>query len=156
MPFSSVIRKRKMHVIFLLKNSIKTFFVLLFVFIIFHSNSINAYDLPMNKIKENIVEELRLNVPSKYKEIWLKAEGEVWEPWLSKQDGFLGREIFYNQDKEEALLLVKWKNRKLWKNISDEEVEKMQRIYEETVTSYLGVETNPFEFIYEGELFEQK
>ena len=110
----------------------------------------------MNKIKENIVEELRLNVPSKYKEIWLKAEGEVWEPWLSKQDGFLGREIFYNQDKEEALLLVKWKNRKLWKNISDEEVEKMQRIYEETVTSYLGVETNPFEFIYEGELFEQK
>ena len=145
-----------MHVIFLLKNSIKTFFVLLFVFIIFHSNSINAYDLPMNKIKENIVEELRLNVPSKYKEIWLKAEGEVWEPWLSKQDGFLGREIFYNQDKEEALLLVKWKNRKLWKNISDEEVEKMQRIYEETVTSYLGVETNPFEFIYEGELFEQK
>ena len=144
-----------MHVISLLKNSIKTFFVLLLVLIISHSNSINAYDLQMNRINENIVEELRLNVPSKYKEIWLKTEGEVWEPWLSKQDGFLGREIFYNQDKEEALLLVKWKNRKLWKNISDEEVEKMQKIYEKTVTSYLGVETNPFEFIYEGELFEQ-
>ena len=145
-----------MQVINLLKNSLKTFFVLLLVFIIFHSNSINAFDLPMNRINENIVEELRLNVPSKYKEIWLKAEGEVWEPWLSKQDGFLGRQIFYNQDKGEALLLVKWKNKKVWKNISEEEVEKIQRIYEETVTSYLGVETNPFEFIYEGELFEQK
>ena len=145
-----------MQVIILLKNSLKTFFVLLLVFIIFHSNSINAFDLPMNRINENIVEELRLNVPSKYKEIWLKAEGEVWEPWLSKQDGFLGRQIFYNQDKGEALLLVKWKNKKVWKNISEEEVEKIQRIYEETVTSYLGVETNPFEFIYEGELFEQK
>ena len=145
-----------MQVISLLKNSLKTFFVLLLVFIIFHSNSINAFDLPMNRINENIVEELRLNVPSKYKEIWLKAEGEVWEPWLSKQDGFLGRQIFYNQDKGEALLLVKWKNKKVWKNISEEEVEKIQRIYEETVTSYLGVETNPFEFIYEGELFEQK
>tara|TARA_Y100001978_G_scaffold172794_1_gene163317 strand:- start:41 stop:478 length:438 start_codon:yes stop_codon:yes gene_type:complete len=145
-----------MQVISLLKNSLKTFFVLLLVFTIFHSNSINAFDLPMNRINENIVEELRLNVPSKYKEIWLKAEGEVWEPWLSKQDGFLGRQIFYNQDKGEALLLVKWKNKKVWKNISEEEVEKIQRIYEETVTSYLGVETNPFEFIYEGELFEQK
>ena len=145
-----------MQVIILLKNSLKTFFVLLLVFIIFHSNSINAFDLPMNRINENIVEELRLNVPSKYKEIWLKAEGEVWEPWLSKQDGFLGREIFYNKKKEEALLLVKWENRNLWKNISDEEVNKIQKIYEENVTSSLGISTNPFEFIYEGELFEQK
>ena len=32
----------------------------------------------------------------------------------------------------------------------------MQKIYEGTVTSSLGVETNPFQFIYEGELFEQK
>ena len=86
----------------------------------------------------------------------LKAEEEVWEPWLSKQDGFLGRQIFYNKKKGEALLLVKWENRKLWKSISDEEVNKMQEIYEETVTSTLGIETNPFKFIYEGELFEQK
>tara|TARA_B100000212_G_scaffold337790_1_gene313249 strand:+ start:490 stop:654 length:165 start_codon:yes stop_codon:yes gene_type:complete len=54
------------------------------------------------------------------------------------------------------LLLVKWKNRKLWKNISVEEVDKIQKIYEKTVKSSLGIKTNPFEFIYEGELFEQK
>ena len=135
---------------------IKKFFVLLLVSIIFQSNSPNAFALQMNKLNENIVEELRLSVPLKYKETWLKAEEEVWEPWLSKQDGFLGRQIFYNQKTGEALLLVKWKNRNLWKNISDEEVNKMQKIYEETVTSSLGVETNPFKFIYEGELFEQK
>ena len=110
----------------------------------------------MNKLNENIVEELRLSVPLKYKETWLKAEEEVWDPWLAKQDGFLGRQIFYNQKTGEALLLVKWKNRNLWKNISDDEVNKMQKIYEKTVTSSLGVETNPFQFIYEGELFEQK
>mgnify|MGYP006254017085 FL=1 len=110
----------------------------------------------MNKIDEIIIEELRLNVPNKYKETWIKAEQEIWEPWLLKQDGFLGRQIFYNQKKGEALLLVKWKNRNLWKNISDEEVNNIQKIYEEKVISSLGVETNPFEFIYEGELFEQK
>ena len=145
-----------MKVVSFFKNLIKKGFVLLLVFIISQLNVSNAFALQMNKLNENIVEELRLSVPLKYKETWLKAEEEVWEPWLSKQDGFLGRQIFYNQKTGEALLLVKWKNKNLWKNISDEEVNKMQKIYEETVTSSLGVETNPFKFIYEGELFEQK
>ena len=145
-----------MKVVSFLNNLIKKLFVLLLVFIIFQLNVSNAFAFQMNKLNENIVEELRLSVPLKYKETWLKAEEEVWEPWLSKQDGFLGRQIFYNQKTGEALLLVKWKNRNLWKNISDEEVNKMQKIYEETVTSSLDVETNPFQFIYEGELFEQK
>ena len=145
-----------MKVIYLFKNLIRMFFALLLIIIVFYSNSSNAFDFPMNKIDENIIEELRLNVPNKYKETWIKAEEEIWEPWLSKQDGFLGRQIFYNQKKGEALLLVKWKNRNLWKNISDEEVNNIQKIYEETVISSLGVETNPFEFIYEGEVFEQK
>jgi len=145
-----------MKVVSFLKNLMKQVFVLLLVFIIFQLNVSNAFALQMNTINENIVEELRLSVPLKYKETWLKAEEEVWEPWLSKQDGFLGRQIFYNEKTREALLLVKWKNRNLWKKISDEEVNKIQKIYEETVTSSLGVETNPFQFIYEGELFEQK
>ena len=139
-----------MKVVSFLKNLIKKFFVLLLVFIIFQLNVSNTFAIQMNKLNENIVEELRLIVPLKYKETWLKAEAEVWEPWLSKQDGFLGRQIFYNQKTGEALLLVKWENRNLWKNISDEEVNKMQKIYEETVTSSLGVEANPFKFIYEG------
>ena len=145
-----------MKVVSFLKNLIKNVFVLLLVFIISQLNVLNAFALQMNKLNESIVEELRLSVPLKYKETWLKAEEEVWEPWLSKQDGYLGRQIFYNQKNGEALLLVKWKNRNLWKNISEEEVNKMQKIYEGTVTSSLGVETNPFQFIYEGELFEQK
>ena len=145
-----------MKVIYLFKNLMRVFFALLLVVIVFYSNSSNAFDFSMNKIDQTIVEELRLNVPNKYRETWIKAEQEIWEPWLSKQDGFLGRQIFYNQKKGEALLLVKWKNRNLWKNISDEEVNNIQKIYEETVISSLGVETNPFQFIYEGELFEQK
>tara|TARA_B100000925_G_scaffold254729_1_gene207769 strand:- start:294 stop:731 length:438 start_codon:yes stop_codon:yes gene_type:complete len=145
-----------MKVISFIKNQIKAFFVLLLILIIFQTNSKYAFARQMNKSNEIIVEELRLSVPLKYKETWLNAEEEIWEPWLLKQDGFLGRQIFYNQKTGEALLLVKWKNRNLWKTIPDEEVNKMQKIYEENVMSSLGVETNPFEFIYEGELLEQK
>ena len=74
-----------MQVISCFKNLIKKIFVLLSIFIIFQSNSVNTNALPMNELNKNIVEELRLNVPSKYKETWLKAEEEVWEPWLSNK-----------------------------------------------------------------------
>ena len=137
-------------------NLIKTFFALLLSFFIFQSNTPNAYSFPMDKTKKLIVEELRLTVPLRYKETWIKAEREIWEPWLSKQEGFLGRRIYYNEKKGEALLLVNWENRELWKNISAEEVNKIQNIFEESIKNSLNIEKNPFEFIYEGELFEQK
>ena len=145
-----------MKVVSFLKNLIKKLFVLLLVFIIFQLNISNTFALQMNKLNEIVVEELRLSVPLKYKETWLKAEEEVWEPWLAQQEGFLGRQIFYNVDTEEALLLVSWKSRYLWKNIKTEEVNKMQSIFEENIKKSLEIENNPFELIYEGELFEQK
>ena len=43
---------------------------------------------------EMVIEELRLKVPADVKAAWLNAEKEIWEPWLSSQDGFLGRQLF--------------------------------------------------------------
>ena len=142
----------------LLFVNLKKYLRILFIFLlIFKLNDLGSFALTMRDSKEgNIIEELRLNVPYKYKEVWLKAEEEVWEPWLSKQEGFLGRQIFYNDEKEEALLLVNWENRKLWKKISIEEVNKIQSNFEENVKDKLDISTNPFEFVYEGELFKQQ
>ena len=134
---------------------LKNFVVSLLIFSFFNTNLLFAYAMPMNTTNDVIVEELRLNVPFEYKETWMKAEKEIWEPWLAKQKGFLGRKIFYNKDKGEALLLVNWKNKALWKSISSDEVDKMQKIYEENIKNSLELQTNPFELIYEGELFEQ-
>tara|TARA_Y100001978_G_C23358843_1_gene275548 strand:- start:81 stop:524 length:444 start_codon:yes stop_codon:yes gene_type:complete len=124
---------------------------------IFQNNVSDLKASPMNQNKDLlIIEELRLNVPAKYKKAWLKAEKQIWEPWLAQQDGFLGRQIFYNEEKEEALLLVKWKNKKLWKNIAIEEVNRVQNIFDENIKETLNLSKNPFELSYEGELFNQK
>ena len=50
--------------------------------------------LKVNFPKGSIVEHLKLDVPKKFKNAWLKAEEGSWEPWLLKQDGFLGRQLF--------------------------------------------------------------
>ena len=138
-------------------NLIKAFLIACLLFIIFSFNSQTLNALSMNNANNQIIiEELRLKVPLEYKEIWLKAESEVWQPWLLKQEGFLGRQIFYDKKKGEALLLVNWKNKKLWKSIPTEEVNKMQKIFEENVKKELDIEENPFVFIYEGELLKQQ
>ena len=137
-------------------NLIKIFFATLLFFIIVQSNLIKAYAMHINNSEQMIVEELRLKVPIRYKETWLKAEKDIWEPWLEKQEGFLGRKILYNKDKGEALLLVNWKNKELWKKISSEEVNYVQNMFEDNVKKSLGAERNPFELIYEGELVEQR
>ena len=102
-----------------------------------------------------VIEELRLKVPSEFKEVWLNAEKTIWEPWLSNQDGFLGRQIFWDKEKEVALILVNWKNKKLWKSISMKEVNEVQEKFEENVKSSLKLSENPFKLIYEGELENQ-
>ena len=134
----------------------KIFSFLVSLFIFFQLNIVNANSLPMNNYDEGVVEELRLNIPFKYKETWIKAEKEIWEPWLSNQDGFLGRKIFYNQKKEQALILVNWESKKLWKSIPMSEVNIVQQKFENNVKAALNVGENPFVLIYEGELDKQR
>ena len=97
-----------MKIRFLIKKEIKKYaflLICLFVFL-FQSYSQILYALSMENYQNRIViEELRLKVPANSKEVWLSAEKEIWEPWLSSQEGFLGRHptylYFTNGEKED-------------------------------------------------------
>ena len=141
------------------KKRMKTFFFLFFFLFIFlyqinfHITEAIAMD---NYINSLVIEELRLKVPSEYKEVWLNIEKKIWDPWLSSQDGFLGRQLFWNKEKEEALILVNWKSKNLWKSIPMSEVNLVQQKFEDNVKTALNVGENPFVLIYEGELNKQR
>ena len=126
------------------------------VVLIFQSDTPNLRALPMDNYQgQMIIEELRLKVPANAKSAWLSAEKEIWDPWLSSKDGFLGRQLFWDKEKEEALILVNWKSKKLWKSIPMSEVNIVQEKFEDNVKTALNVSKNPFELIYEGELNKQ-
>ena len=109
--------------------------------------------LKVNLANESIVEHLKLDVPKKFKKAWLKAEEGSWEPWLLKQDGFLGRQLFWDPKVEEATLLIGWKSRAAWKNISQSEINLVQQDFEKIARDETGKTSgNPFPLIYEGEL----
>ena len=147
-----------MKVTFDLKEKIKRvcFMLIFLVVLIFQTNFQIVQALSKETYQSGIViEELRLKVPSEFKEVWLNAEKKIWEPWLSNQEGFLGRQIFWDKEKEVALILVNWKNKKLWKSISMKEVNEIQQKFEDNVKSSLKLSENPFKLIYEGELDNQ-
>ena len=131
-------------------------FLLVFI-LVFYINSPMAYSstIEINAYDLAVIEELRIKVPLQFKKAWLQSEKEVWEPWLLNKKGFLGRQLFWNKEKEEALILVNWKNKDLWKSISIREVNEVQEKFEEKVKSILNVSKNPFKLIYEGELDQQ-
>jgi len=132
------------------------FILVCLVVLTFQSGIPNLKALPMeNYQSEIVIEELRLKVPADLKAVWLYAEKEIWEPWLSSKDGFLGRQLFWDKEKEEALILVNWKSKKLWKSIPISEVNLVQEKFEDNVKTALNISENPFELIYEGELDKQ-
>ena len=142
-----------------LKRKFQQFCLILICLVVLISQSDipNIKALPMdNYHDEMVIEELRLKVPADAKAEWLNAEKEIWDPWLSSQDGFLGRQLFWDKEKEEALILVNWKSKKLWKSIPMIEVNLVQQEFEDNVKAAINVEENPFELIYEGELDKQR
>ena len=141
-----------------LRRKFQKFCLILTCFVVFNfqSNFNSLQALPMDSYQgEMVIEELRLKVPAASKAAWLNAEKEIWDPWLSSQVGFLGRQLFWDKEKEEALILVSWESKKLWKSIPMSEVNVMQEQFENNVKTSLKVEENPFKLIYEGELDKQ-
>ncbi len=127
------------------------------VVLIFQSDISNLKALTMDNYQgEMVIEELRLKVPANVKTAWLNAEKEIWEPWLSTQNGFLGRQLFWDKEKEEALILVNWESKKLWKSIPMSEVNVVQKRFEDKVKAALNISENPFKLIYEGQLDKQR
>ena len=142
------------------QSFIEEIFRLLFISVVFLSTffgnvkNIQAESLlKVNFPKESIVEHLKLDVPKKFKNAWLKAEEGSWEPWLLKQDGFLGRQLFWDPKEEEATLLIGWESRAVWKSISQTEINLVQHDFEKIARKETGEQSgNPFPLIFEGEL----
>ena len=100
-----------------------------------------------------VVEHLRIQVPSEGRQAWLEAERGSWEPWLARQEGFIGRDLLWDPETEEGTLLIRWRSREAWKAIAELEVEAVQERFEQLARQSTGQkEGNPFPLVFEGEL----
>ncbi len=104
----------------------------------------------------HVIEHLRLKVSSDSQSAWLKAEKGSWGPWLDKQKGFLGRQLLWDEQRQEAILLITWESRDLWKAIPKLELDLVQEKFERIAREETGQKSgNPFPLEFEGELLPQ-
>ena len=100
-----------------------------------------------------VVEHLRVKVPARARQAWLEAERGSWEPWLAEQEGYLGRDLLWDPEREEGTLLIRWASREQWKAIPLGEVEAVQERFEQLARQATGTrQGNPFPLVFEGEL----
>jgi len=108
---------------------------------------------PGGQLEVVVVEHLRIKVPADGRAAWLQAEQGSWEPWLEKQDGYLGRDLLWDSEREEGTLLIRWASREQWKAIPETEVEAVQERFEQLAREATGQgQGNPFPLVFEGEL----
>ena len=108
---------------------------------------------PGGQLEVVVVEHLRIKVPADGRAAWLQAEQGSWEPWLKQQDGYLGRDLLWDSEREEGTLLIRWASREQWKAIPETEVEAVQERFEQLAREATGQgQGNPFPLVFEGGL----
>lgn len=100
---------------------------------------------------DGAIEVLRLQVPASQRHIWLEAERAVWEPWLLRQEGFLGRELFWDPALEQGVLVIRWASRRRWHAIPTAEVSTVQQAFQQHAREQLRRAGPPVEDPVEGQ-----
>jgi uncharacterized protein (TIGR03792 family) len=116
-------------------------------------------------LEVSVIEHLRVKVPAAARQAWLEAERLSWEPWLARQQGFLGRQLHWDQEREEGQLLIRWASRQQWHAIPRAEIEAVQEQFERIAHAGLvregllapiqPLDGNPFPLVFAGELPSQ-
>jgi uncharacterized protein (TIGR03792 family) len=122
--------------------------------------SLTAFADPDGSLEVAVIEHLRVRVQADAQAAWLHAEAHSWDPWLRRQSGYLGRDLRWDADREEGVLLIRWASREQWKAISDDEVARVQVRFEALArralrgapATDLPLPANPFPLVHASEL----
>lgn len=104
------------------------------------------------------IELLRLRVTADQRSCWLQAEAVGWGPWLERQKGFAGRELYWNAREAEGVLLIRWRRASDWHGLAEASLVEPQQRFEAEARRCLALPAtadNPFVLLGSAELLPQ-
>ena len=70
-----------------------------------------------------VIEELTLTMPASRVETFLVRDDEVWTPFLARQPGFCGKEVWLPSDRPGTVVfIIRWETLEQWKAITPAQV----------------------------------
>ncbi|HKV08674.1 MAG TPA: TIGR03792 family protein [Thermoanaerobaculia bacterium] len=93
-----------------------------------------------------IIEWQRVRLRPGMRERFVEKDREIWTPGLSREAGFLGKEVWLGEEESEVILVVRWESREHWKGIPKERLDEIEeRFRRELPEGHEIVETRAYE-----------
>ena len=86
-----------------------------------------------------VVEVLQMPVSAGQRQCWRQAEEAHWEPWLEQQDGYRGRELLWDPERQQAVVLVGWQSQQQWDAIPTSSIGSTEEAFNAQLRDCLGV-----------------
>ena len=86
-----------------------------------------------------VVEVLQMPVSAGQRQCWRQAEEAHWEPWLEQQDGYRGRELLWDPERQQAVVLVGWQSQQQWDAIPASSIGSTEEAFNAQLRQCLGV-----------------
>ena len=86
-----------------------------------------------------VVEVLQMPVSSQQRQCWLEAEASQWEPWLEQQAGYRGRDLLWDPERQQAVVLVGWQSQQQWDAIPASSIGSTEEAFNAQLRDCLGV-----------------
>ncbi len=85
-----------------------------------------------------VVEVLQMPVATAQKSCWRQAEEQIWEPWLERQTGYRGRELLWDPERQQAVVLVGWSDQAAWDAIPASSISSSEARFDGVLRRCLG------------------
>lgn len=80
-----------------------------------------------------IIEWQRVRLKPGLRDRFLEKDEEVWTAGLSREAGFLGKEVWLGEDETDLFLVIRWESEEAWKGIPRERLDGLERRFREEV-----------------------
>ncbi len=99
-----------------------------------------------------VIEWQKVRVQSEVRDLYLEKDREIWTAGLAREEGFLGKEVWLEEENPEntkdieVILVIRWKREEDWKEMSKERLDDLDRRFREAVPEgWEWVETRSYE-----------
>lgn len=97
-----------------------------------------------------VVEWIRVRVAPGARDDFVKVDREVWTPGLSREAGFLGKEVWLGEDDTDLVLVLRWRSAEEWKGIPRARLEELERRFGEAFAEpFQVVEVRSYQPVHE-------
>lgn len=80
-----------------------------------------------------VIEWQRLQVRPDTLDLFLEKDAEIWTAALAREPGFLGKEVWVDEESQEVILVIRWRSEEEWTGIPETRLAEVEQRFRAVV-----------------------